>query len=128
MRNRTFYTAQGNAVCFLQRRNGRAYLLSTFNRQTYMPDRPASRDHRTRKHRRGRTRERNTFGRKRRNAQPLTALGQNTEEKVSVLVYLDAENLENEHVSATTAKSITGVMNLQFASDADLVPMPYGNN
>lgn len=58
----------------------------------------------------------------------ITALGQNTEEKVSVLVYLDAENLENEHVSATTAQSITGVMNLQFASDADLVPMPYGNN
>ena len=60
--------------------------------------------------------------------QIITALGQNTEEKVSVLVYLDAEKLENEHVSATTAKSITGVMNLQFASDADLVPMPYGNN
>ena len=60
--------------------------------------------------------------------QVITPLTQNTERNISVLVYLDAENLMNEHVSATTATSVTGVMNLQFASDADLVPMPYGNN
>ena len=58
--------------------------------------------------------------------QVITALAQNTECNVSVLVYLDAQYLKNEHVSATTAQSITGVMNLQFASDADLIPMPYG--
>ena len=58
--------------------------------------------------------------------QVITALDQNTECNVSVLVYLDAQYLKNEHVSATTAESITGVMNLQFASDADLVPMSYG--
>lgn len=60
--------------------------------------------------------------------QVIAALPQNTEVKISVLVYLDAEYLKNEHVSATTAKSITGVMNIQFASDANLIPMPYGNN
>ena len=60
--------------------------------------------------------------------QVITALEQNTERNLSVLVYLDAENLMNEHVSATTATSVTGVMNLQFASDADLHPIDYGTN
>ena len=60
--------------------------------------------------------------------QVITALEQNTERNISVLVYLDAENLMNEHVSATTATSITGVMNLQFASDADLHSIDYGTN
>lgn len=57
--------------------------------------------------------------------QVITSLGQYAEEQISVLVCLDAERLENEHVSATTATSVTGILNLQFASDADLVPMPY---
>ena len=60
--------------------------------------------------------------------QVITPLAQNTERNISVLVYLDAENLMNEHVSATTATSVTGVMNLQFASDADLHPIDYGTN
>ena len=60
--------------------------------------------------------------------QVITSLVQNTERNISVLVYLDAENLMNEHVSATTATSVTGVMNLQFASDADLIPIDYGTN
>ena len=60
--------------------------------------------------------------------QVITPLAQNTERNISVLVYLDAENLMNEHVSATTATSVTGVMNLQFASDADLHSIDYGTN
>ena len=52
----------------------------------------------------------------------IASLPRNTVRNISVLVYLDAKDLENEHVSATTATSVTGVMNLQFASDADLVP------
>ena len=60
--------------------------------------------------------------------QVITPLAQNTECNISVLVYLDAENLMNEHVSATTATSVTGVMNLQFASDAELHPVDYGTN
>lgn len=52
----------------------------------------------------------------------IASLPHNTPRNISVLVYLDAKELENEHVSATTASSVTGVMNLQFASDADLVP------
>ena len=59
------------------------------------------------------------------NDQVIAALPQNTEVEISVLVYLDAEYLKNEHVSATTASSITGVMNLQFASDAKLIPAKY---
>ena len=57
--------------------------------------------------------------------QVIASLGQYAEEQISVLVCLDAERLENEHVSATTATSVTGILNLQFASDANLVPMPY---
>lgn len=57
----------------------------------------------------------------------IAALAQNTAKKVSVLVYLDGEDIENEHVAATDVTSVTGSMNLQFASDADLVPMEYGD-
>lgn len=59
-------------------------------------------------------------------ADVITALGQNTPVKLSVLVYLDGETITNANVAATAAKSVTGSMNLQFASDADLVPMEYG--
>lgn len=55
----------------------------------------------------------------------ITSLPQYTPRNISVLVSLDAEQLANEHVSATTATSVTGVLNLQFASDAELVPMPH---
>ena len=57
----------------------------------------------------------------------IIALGQNDEVKVSVLVYLDGETIENADVAATDIASVTGSMNLQFASDADLVPMEYGD-
>ena len=60
------------------------------------------------------------------NDSSITALAQNQEVKVSVLVYLDGENIKNEHVAATAESSVTGTMNLQFASDANLVPMEYG--
>jgi hypothetical protein len=60
--------------------------------------------------------------------QVITPLAQNTERNLSVLVYLDAVNLMNENLSATTATSVTGVMNLQFASDADLHSIDYGTN
>lgn len=57
--------------------------------------------------------------------QVITALNQNTAKAVSVLVYLDGENIENADVAATAATSMTGTMNLQFASSANLVPMNY---
>lgn len=55
----------------------------------------------------------------------ITALAQNEAQKVSALVYLDGAAIENKHVAATTAQSLSGSLNLQFASSANLVPMEY---
>lgn len=55
----------------------------------------------------------------------ITALTQNTAKAVSALVYLDGENVGNDDVAATAATSMTGTMNLQFASSANLTPMNY---
>lgn len=52
----------------------------------------------------------------------LMALTQNTAAKMSVLVYLDGDNVDNSMV-ANAAKSIEGKLNLQFTSSAKLVPM-----
>ena len=53
----------------------------------------------------------------------LVALGQNQATAVSTLVYLDGENLHNEDVAYDS--NITGTMNLQFSSSANLKPMDY---
>ena len=55
----------------------------------------------------------------------IMALTQNTATAVSVLVYLDGETITNADVAATASTSMTGTMNLQFASSATLVPMDY---
>ena len=55
----------------------------------------------------------------------ITALNQNAAKPVSVLVYLDGNNITNASVGATAATSMTGTMNLQFASSANLEPMSY---
>ncbi len=57
----------------------------------------------------------------------ITSLEQNVEANVSVLVYLDGETLQNSDVAATTTKSITGKMNIQFASSAELKPAENGS-
>lgn len=54
---------------------------------------------------------------------PLT---QNTATALSVLVYLDGESVGNDDV-ATAATSMTGTMNLQFASSAILDAMDYAD-
>lgn len=56
----------------------------------------------------------------------ITALNQNEAKAVSVLVYLDGESITNADVANAYA-SMTGTMNLQFSSDADLVPMEYSD-
>ncbi len=56
------------------------------------------------------------------NAANLMALQQNTATRLSVLVYLDGDTVDNSMV-ANAEQSITGSLNLQFASDATLVPM-----
>lgn len=55
-------------------------------------------------------------------ADDLMDLQQNTATKLSVLVYLDGDKVDNSMV-ANAAKSITGSLNLQFKSSATLVPM-----
>lgn len=52
-------------------------------------------------------------------------LAQNTPVALTALVYLDGDVVDNSMVSATVAKSMTGTMNLQFASSAELQPMVY---
>lgn len=52
----------------------------------------------------------------------IVALGQNEPKKVSALVYMDGENIDNSAV-VNAASSGSLKLNLQFASDADLVPM-----
>lgn len=54
----------------------------------------------------------------------ITSLTQNAPERVSVIVYLDGDIVGNDDV-ANAATSMTATMNLQFASDAGLVPMEY---
>lgn len=52
----------------------------------------------------------------------LMALTQNTAARMSVLVYLDGDKVDNSMV-ANAEQSITGSLNLQFASSAPLKPM-----
>lgn len=55
----------------------------------------------------------------------ITALNQNTATRISAYVYLDGDVVDNSMVAATTTTSMTGTLNLQFASDATLKPMDY---
>ncbi len=54
----------------------------------------------------------------------ITPLVSNTPQLVSVYVYLDGDVVDNSMV-ANASQSMTGSMNLQFASDATLVPSEY---
>jgi hypothetical protein len=55
----------------------------------------------------------------------IMSLTQNQATALSALVYMDGENVGNDDVAATAGQSMTGKMNLQFASSANLVPMDY---
>ncbi len=55
----------------------------------------------------------------------LMTLSQNQATKLTALVYLDGDVVDNSMVSATNAQSMTGKLNLQFSSSADLKPMEY---
>ncbi len=55
----------------------------------------------------------------------LMPLAQNTATQLSVLVYLDGDLVNNSMVSAESAASLVGSLNLQFSSSAELKPMDY---
>lgn len=57
----------------------------------------------------------------------ITDLAQNEAKAISVLVYLDGNSVTNADVATSGATSMTGSMNLQFASSATLVPMEYAD-
>ena len=57
----------------------------------------------------------------------IQAMNTNQPTHVSVLVYLDGETLTNADVAATLAESMSGKLNLQFASSAELAPMDYAD-
>lgn len=61
-------------------------------------------------------------GDKKLDSQKITALTANTPTAISVYVYLDGDVVDNGDV-ANAATSMTGSMNLQFASSATLTPM-----
>lgn len=55
----------------------------------------------------------------------LMDLGQNVATKLSVLVYMDGDLIDNSMVAAEATASLQGTLNLQFSSTADLKPMDY---
>lgn len=55
----------------------------------------------------------------------LMDLAQNTATKLSVLVYMDGDLVDNSMVAAEATASLQGSLNLQFSSTADLKPMEY---
>lgn len=55
----------------------------------------------------------------------LMDLQQNTATKLSVLVYMDGDLVDNSMVAAEATASLQGSLNLQFSSTADLKPMEY---
>ena len=54
----------------------------------------------------------------------ITALDQNVAKAVSAMVYLEGTDISNEDIANA---NLTGKMNLQFASSAELKPMEYGD-
>jgi len=51
---------------------------------------------------------------------------QNVAKAITVVVWLDGDLVDNTMVSATEAASLSGVLNLQFATSAELVPATDG--
>ena len=63
-----------------------------------------------------------SFGERLKEDNVITDLDQNVAKAVTAVVWLDGDLVDNTMVSATVAESLNGVMNLQFATNAELVP------
>lgn len=68
-----------------------------------------------------------TFGelKKGANENKITGLNQNEAKMISAYVYLDGDSVDNSMVAATNNVTMTGSLNLQFGSSAELNPMDY---
>ncbi len=62
------------------------------------------------------------MGERRLDENAITSLEQNVAKAITAVVWLDGDIVDNTMVSATKSASLTGVLNLQFASSANLVP------
>ena len=62
------------------------------------------------------------MGERRKTDNKIMDLTQNTAAALSVVVWLDGDIVDNTMVSATESASLNGMLNLQFATSADLVP------
>lgn len=63
-----------------------------------------------------------TMGERQKTDNVITSLDQNVAKAVTVLVWLDGDIVDNTMVAATEELSLSGNLNLQFASSANLVP------
>lgn len=63
-----------------------------------------------------------SFGDRLKDDNVITDLDQNVAKAVTAVVWLDGDLVDNTMVSAEAANSLTGIMNLQFATNAQLVP------
>lgn len=52
----------------------------------------------------------------------ITSLERNIAKAITVVVWLDGDVVDNSMVSATESASLSGMLNLQFASSAELIP------
>lgn len=62
------------------------------------------------------------MGERRKTENKITDLEQNVAKAVTAIVWLDGDIVDNTMVSAASSASLNGVLNLQFASSADLIP------
>lgn len=63
-----------------------------------------------------------SFGERLKEENVITDLDQNVAKAVTAVVWLDGDLVDNTMVSAEAADSLNGIMNLQFATNAQLVP------
>ena len=68
-----------------------------------------------------------TMGERRLTNNLITELEQNVAKAVTVVVWLDGDLVDNTMVAATAATSLNGILNLQFATSAELIPAQEGD-
>ena len=62
------------------------------------------------------------MGERKKTDNSITSLQKNTAKAITVVVWLDGDLVDNTMVSGDAETSMSGMLNLQFASSADLVP------
>jgi hypothetical protein len=63
-----------------------------------------------------------SIGERRKDDAAILNLPQNSPVIVTVVVWLDGDHVDNSMVATSGQESMSGVLNLQFASSADLIP------